>query len=500
MPTPTAAMPSSPTSVAEPDRFVLPALAVGTAAAALMALEICGPRMLAPAFGSGTIVWAVLLAAVMLALFAGNLVGGRLADHGGSPRTLAWALLAGAALQAGSGLCASLLATWLSDRAPARAEAQLAALAVTCVLLFALPAAALATASPVALRLALPSLPRAGRTYALLQACAALGSLAGVLLPPLLLVPAVGTRACVLGFAALPALAALALLSQAGPRLAALLALILGTLAAASSTPPSGIEAQWESSYAAYRVLERGQDRLLAVNPPQGREASAVTYSVHRARAGVLGNYFDVFPLAPGMAGETAPRRILIIGLAGGTAAVSLRAAFPEARIEAVEIDATLIAYARRQCGLDALGVETHVEDGRRYVRRADPGWDLVVLDAFVGSTPPSHLVSREFFDELRLRMAEDGLLAVNVMPQLAEVVGATVRAAFPHAVLVEGVVVAATAPLDPRGLERGASRLPWPGVAARARQLATSTRPTAPRLVLTDDCGGFPWWWGLRI
>lgn len=47
--------------------------------------------------------------------------------------------------------------------------------------------------------------------------------------------------------------------------------------------------------------------------------------------------------------------------------------------------------------------------------RRSDPPFDLLVLDAFTGDSPPAHLLTLEAFDLYLRRLAPGGLLAANI-------------------------------------------------------------------------------------
>ena len=62
--------------------------------------EICASRLLAPFFGSSTIVWANIIGMVLASLSIGYWLGGRLADRHPSTRLLGWLVLAGAVLLA----------------------------------------------------------------------------------------------------------------------------------------------------------------------------------------------------------------------------------------------------------------------------------------------------------------------------------------------------------------------------------------------------------------
>src|SRR5918992_3466334 len=75
--------------------LALGALVFGAGIGAL-ATEITASRLLAPYFGSSTIVWANLIGIVLAALALGYVVGGRLADRRPEPRLLGSIVLAAA--------------------------------------------------------------------------------------------------------------------------------------------------------------------------------------------------------------------------------------------------------------------------------------------------------------------------------------------------------------------------------------------------------------------
>src|SRR6188472_630770 len=79
-----------------PGPFALGALVFGAGIGAL-ATEITASRLLAPYFGSSTIVWANLIGIVLAALALGYWLGGRLADRRPEPRLLG-SLVLGAAV------------------------------------------------------------------------------------------------------------------------------------------------------------------------------------------------------------------------------------------------------------------------------------------------------------------------------------------------------------------------------------------------------------------
>jgi len=115
---------------------------------------------------------------------------------------------------------------------------------------------------------------------------------------------------------------------------------------------------------------------------------------------------------------DPAPRRILILGLGGGTLPSAFQRLFPAAAIDAVEIDPAVVRVARRYFAFDP-GAATRVfeEDGRVFVKRmqrTNTTYDLIVLDAFDHEYIPEHMLTREFLLEVRSLLGERGVLAAN--------------------------------------------------------------------------------------
>jgi spermidine synthase len=111
-------------------------------------------------------------------------------------------------------------------------------------------------------------------------------------------------------------------------------------------------------------------------------------------------------------------RRILIIGLGGGTLPMTLRELLPAAQIDVVEIDPAVVKVARKYFDFktdDKLAV--YEEDGRVFVKKqmkAGTKYDLVMLDAFEDDYIPEHLLTKEFLLEVKSLLNPQGVLAAN--------------------------------------------------------------------------------------
>ncbi len=113
-----------------------------------------------------------------------------------------------------------------------------------------------------------------------------------------------------------------------------------------------------------------------------------------------------------------SPRRILIVGLGGGTLPMALSELLPEAQIDSVEIDAAVVRVAKEYFGYsETPRRRTIIQDARVFTKRAvrqGARYDLIVLDAFNGDYIPEHLMTLEYLEENRALLTDGGVLAAN--------------------------------------------------------------------------------------
>lgn len=131
------------------------------------------------------------------------------------------------------------------------------------------------------------------------------------------------------------------------------------------------------------------------------------------------------------------PRRILVIGVGGGSIPAALARLLPAARIDAVDIDPAVIEVAQRFFGFAPDGrLRAHARDGRDFVRDAlsqGRRYDAVLLDAFDAEGIPPALFHRDFLSAVRTLLAPGGVLLANTFagsPRYA-IESATAEAVF---------------------------------------------------------------------
>ncbi len=466
-----------------------------------MAAELSAPRLLAPYFGASPIVWTNVIGVILAALAAGYRLGGRLADRRPDPRLLARLLVVGGVALALIPYVARPLALGLLAQPLLQGHAGwtvfVGSLAVT-LTLFAGPVLLFGMTGPFLTRVLTAQASEAGSASGTVLALATLGSLLGVYLPTLLLIPAWGTRRTILAAAALLLVFALAGATGRAAGAAWVALMIPGLVAAGTqSVHPDAILAA-ETSTQYLQVVREGERLSLRLN--EGHSS----HSTYTPAILTGGAYYDYFLALPFLAGPGRERDVLILGLAGGTMSTQyhhfLREAFA-LRIEGVEVDPEIIAVGRRLFHLENPSLTVRTADARAFVAGAGRRYAVVIVDAFTDRfTIPFHLTTREFFWRVRERMTPTGILGMNVTAPgrdspLLQAVGATLRTVFPTVQVlspprssVNHIVVASAAPPAVGDLER---RMGAIGLAEIGRYVAAHLTPLAPgpdALVLTDD------------
>ncbi len=428
-------------------------LTVFTGGMTTLAVEFTTSRMIQTVYGTSNLVWANVIGLVLLFLTTGYFVGGRWADRTPSARSYATLLAA-----AGLASIFFLLLTSAILKSAAAALANLNAGAVVgslfgVALALALPITLLGMISPFAIRLGVRDVGEAGRISGQVYAISTLGSLAGTYLPTLFLIPLAGTRWTAVIFGSILALTGLLGLWQTGRRRALL------TLAAAAVLVPAG---WWisrgplknspghifetESAYNYIEVIRREGCTYLLLNEGQAYHS----YACDGGRIPRV-SVWEMMLAAPFFTtadGTPAVRRVAVIGLAAGTIPHRFWRLFPEAAVDGIEIDPAIVAAGSRFFDLDDPRLTAIIGDGRYEFNRLAGPYDVVTIDAYRVPYIPWHLTTREFFAEVGGRLAENGVLAVNVgrVPgdrRLIEALSGTLQAVFPsvHTIDVPGTL-----------------------------------------------------------
>ena len=117
-----------------------------------------------------------------------------------------------------------------------------------------------------------------------------------------------------------------------------------------------------------------------------------------------------------GLALSEEPRRMLVVGLGGGTLPMFLRKYYPQATIDAVDIDPDVVDVAKKFFGFrEDPGMRAHVQDGRRFIEKTSDPYDVIFLDAFGLNSVPAQLTTQEFLQAVRRAVKPGGVVVGNV-------------------------------------------------------------------------------------
>jgi spermidine synthase len=443
----------------------LAATLVFVASGAVLVLEVVALRLVGPYVGVTLQTSSAVIGVALAAIAYGAWLGGWLADRA-NPRGLLAPTLVLAGITTALTLPLVRYAGELLRGSAAGGILLLAGLAAF------VPAAMLASITPLVVKLQLGDLHHTGRVVGRLSSIGTLGGITATLVTGFVLVAALPTSMIMLSLAALLGAFGLALgvylhrvdrdAPPGRPATRALLAVV--GLAAAGLTAAAPNPCDAETAYHCAAVLvddERPTGRLLMLNSARH---SYVDLADPRHLEFEYTQWIGA--LADVMARDGVPLDALHIGGGGFTLPRYLAATRPGTRSVVLELDGELVALDRARLGL-RIGPDLRVVvgDARVQLRRQPAaGYDLVIGDAFGHLVVPWHLATREMAEQIRAVLRPAGVYAQNVIDYQparfirAEV--ATVAAVFPQVALVappdalDGrvgsnyVIVASSAPL----------------------------------------------------
>ena len=152
------------------------------------------------------------------------------------------------------------------------------------------------------------------------------------------------------------------------------------------------------SPYATLVVTENEQGlRILRFgDEPDGQSIVKVGDPDH-----VEFEYVQAMPVALTLVKE--PKRVLIVGLGGGSLPGLLRKHYPRMTIDVVDIDADVVAVAKTYFGFrEDAAMHVYVEDGRRFIEKCQRPYDVIFLDAYGPGNIPYDLATKEFLYAVR--------------------------------------------------------------------------------------------------
>ncbi|NOT61376.1 MAG: fused MFS/spermidine synthase, partial [Acidobacteria bacterium] len=384
-------------------------LAVLVCGASVMVVEILGSRILAPRFGTTLHVWSALITVTLAALAIGYAFGGRVADqYPGMPMLMTVIGAAAVAL-----LISDLLTSGVLQLAASAGMVSGTFLAA--LLLFLPTLLLLGMVSPMVVRAAADQ-THLGQSVGNLYALSTVGSVIGSLTVSLFLIPRLNIHTAIIVTAVALGLIPLLYLALGRNKVMALL-FFVGLSLATITTKVIGEDAdrvvfykgeaypvtvREPSSYGELVVSDHRGSRFLFLNGVQQGSlrgnTSGARYAYGLERLSTL---------------KGVPKKMLIWGLGAGVFARAMAEAGTEVTV--IEIDPASEKVARAHFGLPPQ-VKVVIGDARTETLKLNEQYDVIVLDAFSGDSPPFHLLTKEAFESLKPRLAPGGAILANIV------------------------------------------------------------------------------------
>lgn len=379
--------------------------------AAIMIVEILGAKMLSPFLGTSHFVWTAQIAVTLVALACGYYAGGWLVD-----RTLKPGRIYAAMALAGGYLALSI--PFIEKVAYGFLHFDLAVGSLlSSAFLFFIPLSLLAMVGPFFIRVLAVSMNNVGTSIGRLSAISTFGSFLGTMLIGYVLIPFLpNSTTMYITALVLMALAVIYFAGWArgggGPVPSAIALLLVGGLGY------GGLRADaWQSTSS--EELFRGNSNfgLLQVIQQKGGPhryylndyLTQNTYDTNTRQSISMFTYM-LHDLARAYAPKT--EEVLCIGMGVGIVPMSFARA--GMKVDVVEINPDVVPLAERFFNFDSSKINLHLQDGRYFLNHTQKKYDALILDAFLGDSSPSHLMTREAFASMRNVLNAQGVLVIN--------------------------------------------------------------------------------------
>lgn len=375
-----------------------------------MIIEILGAKMLAPFVGTSHFVWTAQIAVTLVALATGYYAGGTVVDISPKLSRLYGCILLAAIYLALTIVVVEPVAYWCL-----KFKLALGSLLASAFLFF-IPLALLAMVGPFVIRVLTHSVDNVGGNIGRLTAVSTLGSFVGTILIGYVLVPLLpNSKTMYLTAGLLMAVVGGYFLiweTRASSKPAPALGIFFGLLIGYGGATQRPVFATWDELYRAnsnfglLQVLQaKWGNRRIYLNdyltqntydPTEKKSLALFTYMLHD------------------LAHAYTPRieNALCIGL--GVGIVPSEFAREGVQVDVVEINPAVVHVSTNYFNCEAQKLNLIFGDGRYFLNRSDKQYDTVILDAFLGDSSPSHLMSQQAFQGVKRVLKPNGTLVIN--------------------------------------------------------------------------------------
>ena len=108
-------------------------------------------------------------------------------------------------------------------------------------------------------------------------------------------------------------------------------------------------------------------------------------------------------------------KKILVLGVGGGSVIKVLHQYFPQAKVTGIEIDPKMIEVGRKYFNLDKYQANIIHSDAFTFVEHLkQEKYDLIIVDILLGRKTPERLTQKSFLNKLKVLLNKNGIIIFN--------------------------------------------------------------------------------------
>ncbi len=386
------------------------AIASFIAGFSVMTIELVSARIVSPIIGNSVFTWTAVIGMTLLGLSIGSWLGGRVADKYSNHKVIAIAFAAASFLVMSIVFMVKIASFVLSI-----SDSIIFLSIFLSAFLFLAPAIAMGAIQPLILKKYATDFSKIGSEYGILSAIWSVGSILGVFLTGFVFVSSLGSSGTVFAIAFVLFILGLVFSVNEKKIFKYLLIIFIAILAViiltekTSATSDKSLVYQSESDYYKIRVKDAN---LLGFGPSRLLFLDFDSHSIYPSEVNE-DFYPEMYPVFSHLKKDI--KDILVIGAGAYTMPEYFADYYKDANIDVIETDPELVNVGNRFFGLDKYRINTKIGDARYVLKKTEHKYDVIFGDAYNSFiSVPWHLLTKEWNENVRERLNDNGVYAVN--------------------------------------------------------------------------------------
>ncbi len=394
---------------------------------AVMCVELCSAKILSPYFGTSIYVWASVLGITLSALMSGYYLGGYISSKNQKKEVVFWLMLV-------AGLLMALIPIISSSILPSTINLSLLAGTVVSLMCFLfVPLMIFGSVSPLVINILTDKAKDSGKSSGTVYAVSTLGGILTTFIVGFYTLPQWGITITLYSYGLLVVFTALVLFLASKtfkPTAAVLVIITLFSYAFQQRAYALGVIYQSEGILGEIKVVDRnlfnGQENRM--KPYRELMVNNISQTMMDLQNPTKSYWEYVDVLTYNLNAYSKGKKTLLLGLGGGTLYKQLERY--QLDIDVVEIDERVEQVAKEYFQINP-AINIVVDDARHYIRTTEKKYDIIIYDLYHSETPPIHIMTKEAFGEIKSRLNENGILAVNFYGFIAGTEGKAARSIY---------------------------------------------------------------------